>query len=72
MSWLSSKDPDILLLEIGITLIPLVIFIGGIALTVWEVFHPSPTLGGVIFTCVVAQTIGGVGLWGFLDSFRQK
>lgn len=71
MTRLSSKGPDLFFLEIGVTLIPLVIFIGGIALTVWEVLHPGPTFGGIVFTCAVAQTIGGLGLWGFIDSFRQ-
>ncbi|MBI5003914.1 hypothetical protein HZC00_02380 [Candidatus Kaiserbacteria bacterium] len=71
MTRLSSKGQDLFFLEIGVTLIPLVIFIGGIALTVSEVFHPSPTFGGIVFICVVAQTIGGLGLWGFIDSFRR-
>lgn len=71
MSLYPSQEPRFLAHEIALTIIPLVIFLGGIALGVSEVLHPSPTLAGVIFTCVVAQTIGGVGLWGFLDSFRR-
>lgn len=71
MSQHPSNDPVLLVFEIAVALFPLAVFLGGIALAVLEVKHPSLTLEGTIVTCAAAQIIGSIGLWGFIDSFRR-
>jgi hypothetical protein len=71
MSQQPSKSPDLLVYEIAVILIPLAIFFGAIALGICAVLDPSLTLSGKVFTVIATHIIGGMGLWGFIDSFRH-
>ncbi len=71
MSQQSSKEPRFLAHEIAVILIPLAIFFGAIALGICAVLDPSLTLSGKVFTVIATHIIGGISLWGFIDSFRH-